>query len=342
MLGSLRIANALAIGAIIGTTCVVPAQARLSDQEIAQQEKHARICAVTEKVAHWQRQAFDDLISFANGLRNGKSDRNAQARQDDLDIFYDCLRMHLVGSSPARNKTITDWFLANKSDPTAQITTAMYSISSIAREQIAVYFGRNERSEVRIDKKGLEGIATALAHYKDVASTDAYYHRLVLEVALFRGVNREEFLQLYNEAVEKFPGRSEYPIIASQYFHPRWYGEPGELQSFAETVAKQATNDRMARQYALIQWKAAELQYGLTLFKHLPLNWAYLEPSIHAVLAQQPHNIDMNKMGFLSCLAGDRALTGQIMNRPGFESFSALWQDKDALRLCWNWSRAVN
>ncbi len=87
-------------------------------------------------------------------------------------------------------------------------------------------------------KEGIQLAESALLDAAKLKEKCPFWYEAMQEVALAQGWNREQARALFDEATAFEPTYYHYYRQYANYLMPRWYGDEGETQAFAEESAK--------------------------------------------------------------------------------------------------------
>jgi hypothetical protein len=97
---------------------------------------------------------------------------------------------------------------------------------------------------------------------------DPSWYYAMLQVALNEGWDKTHFRELFDQAVAFEPNYYHYYRAYANYILPQWYGQPGELQEFAEEVSDKLPEPHAAMTY--FQVMSSDACYCEEAMKDLP------------------------------------------------------------------------
>jgi hypothetical protein len=83
------------------------------------------------------------------------------------------------------------------------------------------------------------------------------WYEVMLQIALSEGWNRESYDELFENAVQYEPSWNEYYRQKAMYLLPRWHGEPGDLDAYANSYATRKGDDNARIYFLIIQCASA-------------------------------------------------------------------------------------
>lgn len=187
------------------------------------------------------------------------------------------------------------------------------------------------------DTGALLDIERYLRANKAVMAQDPTWHNLMVELAIYRGAPEPELKALVSDGLAAYPEHIQLAVDASAHYFPKWNGDPSGLGAYAAWVLSLPEMSKRIDIYPRVFAHALYRQYQLTLFKLVQKDWSLLRQGIRHLLATYPAKSNFNTAALLACLAGDRALTGQILLEPSFQLETDLWPNADAPGVCSQW-----
>ena len=135
--------------------------------------------------------------------------------------------------------------------------------SETPESQLKLFHERCEKASVTLDLIDTKKLPV-----------DAAYRRLRIEIA--KGIGEKPDRKLVYDELNIDPRNMDVVHGMVSCLLPRWFGEPGELEQFAEEVADRTRADCGDMQYAIVAIAAKEYLYSYLLEAH-PFDW----PRIH-------------------------------------------------------------
>lgn len=168
---------------------------------------------------------------------------------------------------------------------------------------------------------------------KKTARCPAWYAAMQT-VALGQGWDREEYDRLFKEAVSKKPTYYTYYFKKAYYLEPKWHGEPGDVERFAEEAAKTDDPGEGMTVYARIAWSYRKPD---DLFRETQYQWSKMKQGFLDIEKSYPHSTwNLNSFCRFACAAGDketaRALFTRIGDRPNLRAWDSPGQYEAAKR----------
>jgi hypothetical protein len=160
-------------------------------------------------------------------------------------------------------------------------------------------------------------------------------------VALGQGWDREEEAQLFKEAGAFEPQYYDYYFRRVTYLLPRWHGEQGEWEKFAEEMVKENPGGEGKTIYARIAWSATE--YYNNLFKDTGIQWPLMKQGFEEMMKHYPtSNWNLNAFAKFAVQAEDRATARELVKRIGNHYLVEPWGTPGTLQAALAWIEKPN
>ncbi len=165
---------------------------------------------------------------------------------------------------------------------------------------------------------------------------DPALDRAMQTVHLGRGgdFGRESYEALFSAAVAAFPDYYDYYFAKATYLLPRWYGEPGEWEKFAESAAASSPEGNVL--YTRIAW--ATSHYYDNIFKETEISWPKMRQGFEAMMKAWPDS-KWNLSAFLKFaiqardFATARGLLKQIGDEPDILAWGTPGRWRESMRM---------
>lgn len=170
---------------------------------------------------------------------------------------------------------------------------------------------------------------------------DPYWYYLMLVLARDEGWSKAEARELFDQASAFEPGYYHYYRIYTTYLLPRWNGEEGEMEAFAEEILKRLKEPDASMRYFDVVSTYATGGYDD-------------EPSLHGAswpkLKEGYANIErldgvsarkLNRYAYLAYAAGDKPAAKEALSQLGDDAiFNSEWSNKDQVKAARAWATA--
>jgi hypothetical protein len=267
---------------------------------------------------------FEELERQAEGLRHGDGERFRDGRWK-LNSFYQAVTDFEPETEEyygVRFQTLESWkqrFPESKVEPIMR--AKLYAEYA--------WFARGSGTSDTVTEEGWhffeDRLRKSLALLeKEKARLDGSPEWYVTRqrVALGLSEPRADYEALCAEAFGKFPDYYQLYHSVQRYLLPRWYGQPGEWQKFAENAA--AKNG--PHFYTRIALSAREAPMDEFLVEE-KIDWALMKAGWDRILADYPDSPWMlNNYARFAVAANDRAKAKELFQKIGTRRHPEVWK----------------
>ena len=147
--------------------------------------------------------------------------------------------------------------------------------------------------ELRIEKsfEWLGKAGKLQARQKDPA-----FYATALHAFLGANVDRKVYEQVFDEGVTNAPDYSALYEYKAYYLFPRWYGQPGEWETYARKISERDDIPDHAEIYARIALYLRDLGYFYQEFSGDDQSWEELKSSFHAIEQDYPDSLEIKSI----------------------------------------------
>ncbi len=166
------------------------------------------------------------------------------------------------------------------------------------------------------------------------------WYVVMLEIAKAEGWNREKESALFREAIAAEPGYYYFYRAQMSYLQPKWHGEEGEAEAFAEQAANQAGE---AQGDALYFQIAAGVVCGCDADTQLrKLSWPRIQKG-YAEIEKQfgPSLANMNMLAYMAVQMEDSAVAYELFPKIGERWDEMVWKKKTYFDSCKHWAETT-
>lgn len=174
----------------------------------------------------------------------------------------------------------------------------------------------------------LDSAAEELKIARSLAEKDPYWWRVAMAVALGQGWDKERFDALLNEGWAFAPAFWGYDVARAHSLLPRWLGEPGDWEKFAE-VAAARPGGLGAEIYARIV--IAQSSYFKNIFRESQASWPSTRKGFDALRKKYPRALAIvAKSARIARLAEDRAYAREAFDELDGRYVRGVWPSEQA------------
>ena len=123
------------------------------------------------------------------------------------------------------------------------------------------------------------------------AEPDDEYYAIALRVCLGVGIDRTTYEKIFTEAVKNTPDNMAIYEQKAYYLLPRWYGQPGEWETFARAMSKRKDIPGSEEIFARCALHLRDLGIFYDEFSYSDDSWNDLKASFHALEQNYPDSL---------------------------------------------------
>jgi hypothetical protein len=190
--------------------------------------------------------------------------------------------------------------------------------------------GHDEVANTSIDQ--FKGFADRLMKEAQVLGnvprSDPGVYEALLTLARDLGLPRPQLDSLYREAIAKYPGYLPIYVLRANVLQQKWYGAPGELKEYADSLLQEPGGDLGRMAYSLVAVQQFNAYAFVDLFKKTELSWDDVKSGLD--IREKLYgfsNDDWNMYLYLACAAGDHAAAKQAAEHVT-DWVPSIWQEK--------------
>jgi hypothetical protein len=253
--------------------------------------------------------------------------------------FYDsfeCSGKELENMWQLHDRIHQDWIAQFPQSVTAQIAYAAFFKDYGWHARGHAYADKVTTDGARLFDDRLQSAFGMLEPAGKSPEKDQYWYLTAFQIALGQGWTKYRYEQLLEEAKKFEPKFWGYDVARAHSLLPRWYGEPGDWEEYAEHAA--ARPDGLgAEVYARIVM--AEHGYYDNVFRETKASWPKVREGLLALRQKYDHSFEiLNLTAKLAALAGDRALAKETFDKLGDTYLAVDWKKPDVFLRSRKWA----
>lgn len=171
-----------------------------------------------------------------------------------------------------------------------------------------------------------EGVVTDAAGR--VSKTPEWY-RVMIDLGRVQGWERDRVDKLFEEGVALEPRYLHMYSAMARYLTPRWQGNDGDWEDFAERSADRLGGREGSVIYGHIAWQISKLHRGHAFFEQNRVSWPRIKQGFidrEALYGASLRNL--NAFCMLAGAAADRQTTRELLARIGDRWDADVWQER--------------
>ena len=222
-------------------------------------------------------------------------------------------------------KKLQGWMAADPASPTPRLALAQAYLTFAWKARGNGFSNTVTEQGWASFKERVQLARTTLEDARSVSTKCPEWYREMQTVALAQGWPRAQEEVLARAALAHDPGYYYFALAESNYLLPKWYGKPGDTETYAEQVADAVGGREGDALYFLI---AAHVNCCHQM-QAPGLNEARVQKGFAAL--EQLYgstNRQRNEAAFLAVRAGDTAAAQAMFARIGEDWSATVWQSK--------------
>lgn len=222
---------------------------------------------------------------------------------------------------------IKKWIAAYPNSATVRIALAeFYTVYAWAARGVG-YSDSVTRSGWKLFGQRIELAKSALLEAAQLKEKCPYWYTVMQDVALAEGWDKPLARELFEKAVEFEPGFLQYYREYAYFLLPKWYGEPGEAEQFAEEISQKVGGPVGDTFYFEIASEIA-CQYDLNESPVPKMSWEKIKQGYAAIdrLYGQA-NLKANRFAYMAYLLGDKPAAREAFNFIGDHREPEVWSN---------------
>ncbi len=153
-------------------------------------------------------------------------------------------------------------------------------------------------------------------------------YSLLLWIVHSQGGDRQKYEALFQKAISFEPLYYTYYLGKAFYLLPRWYGEEGEWQRFADEAIKLTPKSEGMGIYTRILikiWGHKEF----TAFREPDISWEKMKQGFLDIERNYPNSMqNLNAFCMFACIAGDKETARGLFKRIGNMPYTEVWSGR--------------
>lgn len=300
-----------------------------------QQEKQA-FNGATRKL--FEERRFEELEKLAAELRAGKTlFRDGSWKIREFYKSFECADEEPAKAWKAVERIHEEWIAAKPASITAQVAQANFLVNYAWFARGSGYASTvSERENFSFEKR-LEAALQVLKNSRSFPEKDPIWWQIGLKVALGQGWPAKAFDELLDEAVAFEPQFYGYDFQRAYSLLPRWYGEPGDWETYAMEAAERK-GGLGAEIYARIV--IGLLPFHGQIFRESKASWPKTKEGLQQLRKKYPDSLELvNHAALLATMACDQAYAKEMFELLGDTYLPSVFPKRTSFAHYRNWAR---
>jgi hypothetical protein len=217
------------------------------------------------------------------------------------------------------------WIAAYPESATARIALANAYVAYAWAARGSGYADTVTRSEWKLYGQRIALAKSTLIDAARLKEKCPFWYEVMQNVALAEGWERPKARELFQQGVEFDPSFLQFYRSYAYFILPKWYGEPGEAEQFAEDVSQKAAGPEGDILYFEI---ASEItcQYDLYDSPVPEMSWEKIKAGYAAIdQLYGQSNLKANRFAFMAYMFGDKPMAREAFAFIGDNRDRGVW-----------------
>ena len=280
---------------------------------------------------------FDDLEKKAAQLRAGKEVfGNGSWKIAQFYAALACNDAEPESMWQLHDRIHQEWIAAKPASISARVAYADFLTEYAWRARGTGYADKVSEDGWRLFGERLAAARKVLEEARGLEEKDPYWWVTALTVALGQSWDRAQYEVLIAEAHAFEPKFWGYDTSRAVSLLPRWLGEPGDWEAYAEQAA--ARPDGLgAEVYARIVSRLRGFYENV--FRETKASWPKTREGLAEMLRKYPDSLGwLSEAAMLATMAEDRALAKELFDRIGDRYLPSVWRKPERLAHFRHWA----
>jgi hypothetical protein len=284
---------------------------------------------------------FDDLEAEASALRKGK-ETYGDGTWKILQFYnaLDCADEEPESMWKLHESIYQAWMGAKPQSITARVAYGAFLINYAWQARGSGYANEVTKEGWRLFGERLSSAGKVLIEARSLAEKDPCLWYYALTVARGQGWSPDQFKAVLDEGRAHEPKFWGYDTARAYSLLPRWHGEPGDWEAFAEESA--ARPDGLgAEVYARIVISLRD--YHGHVFRESKASWPKTKEGLQVLLEKYPESLWLlSEATMLATMAEDREMAKRLFERIGDRYLRSTWEEPERFAHFRNWAETGN
>jgi uncharacterized protein (TIGR02996 family) len=238
--------------------------------------------------------------------------------------------------------TLQSWLKAHPDSMTARLAYANFLTEYAWHARGTGYANTVTDEGWRLMEERLTKAGEVLNGAQELPVKDPFLYLAALQVALGQGLDKPDYDRILDVARASEPTFWGYDTARAYSLLPRWHGEPGDWEAFAEAAA--ARPDGLgAEVYARIVMRM--VSFHKNVFKESKASWPKTKEGLDILRKKHPESVEiLSYAALLATCAFDNTSAKAYFEELGDRYFeqSSVWPSKESFIHYRKWARTGN
>jgi Domain of unknown function (DUF4034) len=238
-----------------------------------------------------------------------------------------------------RIAVLQDWIAAKPDSITARVGLANVLVNYAWRARGSGYANTVTDEGWRLLGERLNQAMKVLNEAESLKEQCPYYWIVKMRAALGLQMDKDQFNDIFNQAVNFAPDFEPLYLQRAIYLLPRWNGAEGELETDLEKSADRIGGDDGDMLYTQVIWGVHDRASSTNVFKENHFSWPRVDRGFAVIEKRFPDSLAAkSERAYLAAYAGDRQKTREYLNETQGKADLAVWYYKGEYIRVANWA----
>jgi hypothetical protein len=186
----------------------------------------------------------------------------------------------------------------------------------------------------------LEAAGKVLVDARGMEEKDPYLWMNILTVALGQSWDADQYKKVLDEAHAFEPKFWGYDVTRAYSLLPRWHGEPGDWEAYAEQAAARPDGPGV-EVYTRIVIRLRG--FYANVFRESQASWPKTKEGLQILLEKYPESLWLlSEAAMLATMAEDRAMAKPLFERIGDRYIQSTWKKPERFTHFRHWAETGN
>ncbi|MHA3771796.1 hypothetical protein ACXR0O_09700 [Verrucomicrobiota bacterium sgz303538] len=280
---------------------------------------------------------FDELEKRATALRAAKETfGNGSWKLAQFYAAFGCRDDEPESMWQLHDQIHKDWIAAKPASITARVAYADFLTEYAWRARGTGYANTVTQQGWQLFQQRMNAAHKVLVDARKLQEKDPYWWLVALQVARGEGWPKAQYDALVTEAKSVEPKFWGYHTERAFSLLPRWYGEEGDWETYAEQEAERP-DGLGAEMYARIVMNLRG--YHENIFRETKASWPKTREGLEQLRKKYPKSLEfVNQTAMLATVAQDRELAKEMFDQLGDNYMPSVWRKPERFAHYRNWA----
>jgi hypothetical protein len=225
---------------------------------------------------------------------------------------------------------LRDWITAKPDSITARVALACVQVDYAWNARSGNYANKVTDEGWRLFGERLNEAAKTLGDAKNMDEKCPVYWSTMMSVAVGMQFPKDQFNDIFNQAIIYEPDFERYYVKRANYLLPRWYGSQGEWENDLAKSADKIGGDDGDVLYAQVVWGLNRFTSFDNIFQENNLSWPRVKKGFEVLEKRYPNELAVkNEAAYLAYYAQDVQTARKYFDEMSGQADTSIWATRD-------------